>query len=252
MQVSLKVLDADWEGAETEDVLAVARSVTGCFSGAVAERRIEPILVEPTPPNRKFPEVLYQRSTTGEVRIRLSSRGTYWAQMAFQFAHEFCHVLANFRLPFSHGSMWIEESLCETSSLFAIRRMAEIWRDIPPYPHWREYVASLDSYFEKLCAEPIHQLPAGVTFSEWLRSKLIILRSDHTRRADNTIIAKQLLPIFEADPDAWRAVRYLNCWDATLTVDVDAYCAQWRGVTAQHLHPAIDSIELCLTGIPGQ
>ncbi len=39
---------------------------------------------------------------------------------------------------------------------------------------------------------------------------MTLLEADPNRREDNTIIAKELLPIFEADRAAWRVVRHLH------------------------------------------
>jgi hypothetical protein len=33
---------------------------------------------------------------SGRISIGLAARDTHWAQYSFQFAHEFCHTLANF------------------------------------------------------------------------------------------------------------------------------------------------------------
>lgn len=248
MTISIDVPDADWGGAVTADINAVVRSVAECFASALCEKKIEAIRVEPTPTVQEPPITLFKRADTGQVRVLLNVRGTFWAQLAYQFAHEFCHVQANFREPVHHSSKWIEESLCETSSLFAIRTMAKVWQIAPPYPNWRTLAPDLARYCAKHCAEPSHQLPEGSIFPEWLASHLTLLQSDHSRRADNTVIAQQLLPIFEQDADAWRAVRYLNLWNASQNLSIEEYCQHWRGATPLGLHSSVDAVEHRLTG----
>jgi hypothetical protein len=248
MMLSIDVPEADWGGAATANIVAVVCSVAGCFDRAVCERPIGAVRVEPTPTVEELPISLFKRAATGHVRVLLSARGTFWAQFAYQFAHELCHVLANFREPFHHPSKWIEESLCETSSLFAITVMSQTWQTTPPYPNWKAFAPALRSYYEERCAEPLHHLPEGTAFCDWLRSHHDLLRSDSVRRADNTVIARQLLPIFAQDGDAWRAVRYLNLWDATQDSSVERYCQHWRGVAPQLLHSFVDAVERRLTG----
>ncbi len=43
-----------------------------------------------------YPITNFERGPSGRVAIGLTARKTRWAQYAFQFAHEFCHALANF------------------------------------------------------------------------------------------------------------------------------------------------------------
>jgi hypothetical protein len=80
------------------------------------------------------PQTNFERTSNGRIGIGLSARDTHWAQYSFQFAHEFCHALANYsnnsqrmvRYP-RHANLWLEESPCETASLFALRAMSRSW-----------------------------------------------------------------------------------------------------------------------------
>lgn len=76
-----------------------------------------------------------------------------------------------------------------------------IWAKEPPYPNWLDYAIQLESYAADRMADPAHSLPAGLTFASWMAQHVPLLESDPVRRADNTIIAKKLLPIFETDPN---------------------------------------------------
>ena len=58
------------------------------------------------------------------------------AYRAYQFAHEFCHILCNFDDDWK-GNNWFEETMCETSSLFVLRRLSKEWEERPPYPAWK-------------------------------------------------------------------------------------------------------------------
>ena len=43
--------------------------------------------------------------------------------------------------------------MCETGSLYVLRRMAEAWSASPPYPDWRDYAPSLRDYAARRLAE---------------------------------------------------------------------------------------------------
>jgi len=247
MDLSIMATEGDWGGALAADVTAVVKSVAQCFEEAVLERPVEAIRVEPTPGVLDPPITLFDRAESGEVRVLLNARGNLWARLAFQFAHEFCHVLSNFNEPAHHSSRWLDESLCETCSLFALRAMAASWRHSPPYPNWAPYAASFTEYLEQRWNEPGHQLPAGVAFPQWLASQLPVLRGDSGRRADNTLVALRLLPVFEENADAWRAVRYLSLWDASQDSSVEHFCAHWRETVPARLCSVVDRIERRLT-----
>jgi hypothetical protein len=247
MSLCISVTDGDWGGALPADIGAVVDSVARCFDGAIVERLVEPVLVEPTTRPTDPPLTALRRTKDGNIRVLLNVRGNYWAQLAFQFAHELCHVLANFCEPLQHPSKWIEESLCEAASLFALNRMADSWKSTPPYPNWASYSAELTKYAIERCSVAEHRLPAGMAFHQWLASKLPLLQCDCARRADNTVVAQQLLPIFEHDADAWRSIRYLNLWDASQDTSVRQFCEHWRGTTPSLLRSVVDSIAQRLT-----
>lgn len=247
VSISIEVPQADWGGASVADVGAVARSVAVSFEGALSERAVEAIRVEPTSNTNSSPFVAFDRADSGHVRVFLSARGTYWAQYAYQFAHELCHVMANYRPPQQHHWKWFEESLCEMGSLFAIKRMAEAWATSPPYPNWAGFACHLKQYVDERCSKPEHRVPVGESFCEWLRKRLEDLQKDACQRADNTVVARELLPIFEANHDAWRAVRYFNLWQDRCITSISELCDRWRQVTPESHHCHIDSVEGRLT-----
>jgi hypothetical protein len=163
------------------------------------------------------PQTDFKRTPSGRIAIGLTAEDTHWAQFAFQFGHEFCHTLANYAndprrlvryLP--QANFWLEESLCETASLFTLRAMSRSWQTAPPFPSWRNYAPWLNAYAEQRLTRPEHQLPAGKPFSVWFQENEAALRRNPMIRAWNTIIAIQLLPLFEAEPRGWQTVTFLN------------------------------------------
>jgi hypothetical protein len=188
------------------------------------------------------PQIDLHRTPAGRIAIGLSALDTRWAQYSFQFAHEFCHALANFadhsqptasKVP--NPNLWLEESLCETASLFTLRAMSRSWVTNPPYPAWQSYAPWLNDYVEQRLSLPENRLPAGSSFSAWFRENQTALRSDPGKRARNTIIAAQLLPIFEADPAGWEAVTFLNRKLSDSTESLSKHFAEWRANCPNHL-----------------
>jgi hypothetical protein len=192
------------------------------------------------------PQTDFTRKASGRIGIGLSARQTHWAQYAFQFAHEFCHALANYsnnpqqlvRYP-RQANLWLEESLCETASLFTLRTMSRSWQSSPPYPAWRGYARWLSDYAEQRIARPEHQLPAGTPFLVWFQQNQSALRQNSDMRDRNMIIAIQLLPIFESQPRGWEAVAFLNRGSSDANESLAQHLAEWRSHCPENLRPFV-------------
>ena len=181
------------------------------------------------------PEIDSKRTPGGRIAMALSARDTHWAQYSFQFSHEFCHALANYadgsQTTLSdqpNANLWLEESLCETASLFSLRAMSRAWQTDPPHPALRAYAPWLADYVNQRLSVPENRLPAGTSFSTWLRHHEPALRKEAERRDWNTTIATKLLPIFEAEPAGWEAVTFLNRGRSNGGQSLSDHFAQWQ------------------------
>jgi hypothetical protein len=195
------------------------------------------------------PQTDLKRTPNGRVAIGLAVQDTHWAQYSFQFAHEFCHALANFsnrperlvRYP-SRANFWLEESLCETASLFALRAMSRTWQTAPPYPAWKSYAPWLNSYAQQRMALPEHRLPKGIPFADWFNEHQPALRRNSAKRDWNTVIAIQLLPIFESQPRGWATITFLNRSSVSRDEALAQHLADWRARCPPNLRPFIDHL----------
>lgn len=227
--VTIRVEGDGWGSAAREEIETLLQAVADELVDGPNPVFEQPIVVTHGGP---APVALFGRGPAGEHRIRLSARGRGWAQYAYQFGHELCHVMAN---PAAHagdpGKMrhqWFEEALCEAAGLYVLRSMAVRWRDDAPYPAWEDYAPVLGDYAARLLAEPHRQLGNGETPAGWLRGRLTALSGDPYRRSDNEVLANLLLQRFEQAPEHWAALYALNRHDATEVRDVGDYLRQWR------------------------
>ncbi len=228
----IRVQPGGWGGAGVRDIqkvlLSAGSELWKCFPG----RRLRPIIVRHSDSG---PIVLFRQGPAGEYILKLDVEGTYWAQFAYQFSHELCHVLTNYEKKTSRKNKWFEESLCEMASMFALRRMAVTWRTSPPYPHWKSFALALQKYADDLQAKKEHHLPAGTTMAKWYRQNEQGLRKNPTVRAKNKIIANKLLGLFEKNPESWAAVSYLNMDNLGDADSFKNYLESWhRHCPAKH------------------
>src|SRR5690606_19460668 len=140
-ELVLHVAPDGWGNAPPANVEAVLRSAASAILQYVPHHNFDPIHVA----GNEGPIVYYQRAEDGGYQVRLSPRAPTCSQYSFQFAHELGPILCGFDAVKS-GNHFLEEALCETPSLFALRQMAQMWETQPPYPNWTGYAPKLAAY----------------------------------------------------------------------------------------------------------
>ena len=183
---------------------------------------------------RDWPITLTEHRPDGRIAIGLATQDLFWAQYAYQFAHEFGHALAghsndwralDIRSP--RPNHWLEESLCETASLFALRAMSVTWRTQPPYANWRAFASALAAYAEQRLDEATAAMPTHCPFAVWFREHEAAMRANAVLREKNNIVALHLLPLFEREPAGWEAVTFINRTRSTPDQSLSARLADW-------------------------
>ena len=231
----LLAADDEWEEARAVDVVAVLGSAGQALLRHVPEADIPTVVVTA----RGGPILLYDRSPEGHFQIRLDTGGTRWSQYGFQFGHEMCHLLCRTN-PRLATHRWFEEALCETASLFVLRRMAETWDDDPPYPNWRRYAPKLREYAEDRLAESPR--PPEMPLAVWYARYRDDLEERPTDRANGVAIAAALLPLFEAEPDHWEAIHWLNAAEPPQPASFREHLAAWRRRVPPARRSAVEAI----------
>ncbi|HEU0199853.1 MAG TPA: hypothetical protein VFR86_05415 [Burkholderiaceae bacterium] len=192
--------------------------------------------------------IKYDRDRDRSVVVYLSARDSRWYQFVYQFAHEYCHLLSNFARKQQHGDdilrdhQWFEEALCETASLYALRRLAVKWCDPTAEPMLREAAPKLAQYSRQLLAEPHRQLAAGTSFAAWYARNQQALERDPYMRESNELAATQLLPLFEAEPTRWAALAYLNPLNRAPGQSFADFLAAWSAASPPRLRALVAEI----------
>jgi hypothetical protein len=244
-QIDIRVQAEGFGGASDADIRAVLQSAAGELFRWWPRTRLPHIDVYHRPDH---PQTDSRRATGNRVAIGLTARDTHWAQYSFQFAHEYCHALINYsndERGLTHdrryADLWLEESLCETASLFTLRALSRSWLIAPPYAAWRDYAPWFSTYAEQRLALPEHHLPAGTSFAVWFRANEPALRRDPTRRDRNTIIAAQLLPIFGKEPRGWGALAFFSR-AANANQSLSQHFIKWRSGCPRELQQFVTKL----------
>ena len=228
MGLAIKVEGEGWGKVRKETIERVLYSVADELLTQLPKKLAAPIVVTHTDKN---PVALYKRGKNGEYQVRLHSSDENWHLYAYEFAHEFCHILSNYEENATPGSsrynQWFEEALCETASLFALKSLALAWKNSPPAPELSAESEKLERFFDLLITEGHRELPPHTPLAIWLASNEEQLRGNPYQRQKNELIAKLLLPLFERDPTNWSTLTYLNLDSGDAGNSLRDYLRNW-------------------------
>jgi hypothetical protein len=226
---SLRIAEDGWGSAGVNDLRAVFHSAASMLWPYFPERKLESIFVTRS---HSGPIVHFERNYRKEIVMALDSEDTHWAQFAYQFSHEFCHVLAGFDQD-GTSNLWFEETFCEASSLFCLLHMAEQWRTKPPFPNWKSYAGSLDAYVE-ITKKKWDRITTG-RLPEFYQKHTSELRASPTRRELNGAMSLVILELLEQTPASWEAVSWLNSSPSAPDETFEYYLTKWlRAAPSRH------------------
>jgi len=227
------VENGDWGSSSVQDVHAVAQSVCNVFQADASIDVTDPIVLRFS--ELHGPRALSDRGPNNEHVILVGANNRLWARLAFQFAHEYCHVFSNHgAVPLQNRFRWLEESFCELASLYALLRMGNTWRTNPPYANWSSYADSLTTYANDRIVS-VQRFDTAVDFRHWLDAHFDRMSVHSVIRELNNVVAVHLLPYFQQFPFAWQAVTQINA-QPNLIGDLDAYFAAWLNTCGDQRH----------------
>lgn len=224
--MDIRIAADGWGTAAIPEIETALYAVADELVTVLPAKLSVPILVSRT---RGNPVALYDRGPNGEYLVRLHASGNSWPLYVYEFAHELCHVLSNHdqHARVKRHNQWFEETLCETASLYALRRVAVAWELAAPSPAWAKRAPRLRAFYDRLMAEATRRLPDGTSFAAWMAENEHGLRANPYLRAKNDLVAARLLPLFESDPTRWRSLAYMNLDRNDPTAPLPAFLANW-------------------------
>ena len=162
----------------------------------------------------------------GVQRIGLTAQQDRYLQYAYQFAHEYAHVLTNWQDGKNSRYKWFEETLAEFASLFVVQSFAESQEYGFETEEWIDYLEDVkrDHTDNRL---KNYRIGPAVKARSWFPQLLPVLAKNDVIRELNGAIAAELLPHFMERPKLWRALAFLNRWDTGKNQDFRDYLASW-------------------------
>lgn len=218
----IKIKPNIWGGASIGDIHQVLNSATRQIWPHAHQERLHSIKVDRS---RTGPIVLFRRGTKEEYLVRLDTKGKFWCQYAFQFAHEFGHIICGYKRG-NRSNLWFEETLCETVSLFTLQGMTEEWRISPPFPAWETYGKEFAKYAQNRIKK--YRWTDNQSLAQWYTQNRDNLEQDPANRVRNVRLAGQLLPFFKEDPSLWGACAFINEDKSDQKRSFSTYLRDWK------------------------
>jgi hypothetical protein len=229
------IVSGDWGDTRDIDVLEVVKSARESLLDGVSLKDGGPSSIRvvgvPTAPN---PVVIKHDDPGGSAIMFLTVIDKRWNQLAYQFGHEFGHILANtwgvnsVPTPPSH---WLEEALVEAFSLSGIFRMKDRWLIKPPYANWLSYSDSLKDYAESRLAElRRHHLYQACQENSigWFAERRIHLNPLVGLGKETWPIIPWLAEEFCSDSSLVADISGLNRWPERGGIPIEEYLSAWE------------------------
>ena len=232
--------------ASRTDIHAVCRSAADQLLRHMLDLRKTTIRVSK---GAHGPIALFKKGENGEHLVKLAAEKLYWAQYAYQFSHEICHVLSGYENDYQ-GNLWFEETLCEVASLYCLRRMSVEWRTNAPYENWKSFSPALRDYTDDIGRNRKDYLEIIRTgLPTYYRKHARHLSTNATDRKKNGAMALVLLAAFERQPRHWNAIRWLNSSPSPGDETFVQYLSKWQAAVPGE-HAGFVSSLAALYGIP--
>jgi hypothetical protein len=156
-----------------------------------------------------------------------------WSKLAYQFGHELGDVMANSWQPHAKPAMpcqWLEEAMVEAFSIRGLGRLAESWKQNPPFPSDNAFGNAIADYRQNI----IRQYSA-LSEQEGLNRNAAAWFSDHRSEIEKPGLnpfaqaaSLKVLAEYERDPASIEALGALNRWPGRTGVPIEEYFRQWQ------------------------
>jgi hypothetical protein len=236
-------VSGEWGGARIQDVHAVVSSARDAITEGVKISAAGPTCIRVRGvPKRKCPIVLAHDAPDGSATMLLTVEGLRWDQIAYQFGHEFGHILANswtstaLPRPPSH---WLEEAIVEALTLYGLFQLTSRWLRRPPYPNWTRYAINLKRYAENR----LTTLRAHENFQAFSDSSPTWFAAGRPSLEAAVALDEEIWPIIPWLTGQLRSnkaliadINALNRWPERGTIPIERYLDEWaiacRGIGA--------------------
>ncbi|MEE4180200.1 hypothetical protein [Pseudomonas viridiflava] len=221
-------ISGDWPGTKskiTKELVGVIFEIVESFFG----KKLPCTVLITNFPTANNP-IAYYAMKDGCYQVNLSVKfGTSWCQIAYQLAHELCHLNSNYAASIGHKYKWFEESLCEMCSVAVLTALSKQWNKVAVYKYNKNYAAEIKKYVDSLNSVTGFMPGDKSTYNAWLTANTEELEKNSTNRELNGVTANYLYRnLFRDHPESWICVGMLNQWNCHENSSFAEFKKSWR------------------------
>ena len=175
-------------------------------------------------------------STMAWVIVDIGERD--WTKLAYQFGHELGHVFANSWQAHAKPTppcQWLEETMVEAFSLHGLKRLAESWKQNPPFAGDNAFGDAIADYRQNIIRgysaladeQGLSRDPA-----KWFaahRSEIEVPGLNPFAQAASIAVLAE----YDRTPSCLEALGALNRWPGRTGVAIEEYFRQWQASCAE-------------------
>lgn len=230
-------VDTGWSPERLENSRNIVQMVSNTFESLVGQELGTEVHVVNIR-DSAYPMAHYEKLGSSFLVTLSCSNDDSWCQIAYQLAHELCHLYSNHSQSYGHKHKWLEESICEAASIATLNKLGAHWQQSPLANVNAHYGNDMLAYIKAVHA-PTRTIKFKDEFKRWLAANLQQLESNPTQRPLNNVVAKYLYNrLFSLNPDTWRAIRHLNHWDCHENATIREFGESWLVATPDQDKPA--------------
>ena len=231
-------LDGTWPGSLPQSALTVvSRMRQVCLEGVrlLSDRQPDWLLVDDHTSGPPHIWLHFDGRPFAWMVVDIGPRD--WSKLAYQFGHEFGHVVCNLwerrgpRPAPPDSSAWLEEALAEAFSIRGLALLANSWARDPPFPRdaafagaIREYRANLLGQYQRAAMAQ----GATVSLTAWFQANRGALEADAAITAEARVVVPAIVAAMEADPGCVEALGALYRWPRLGALPMQEYLRRWQ------------------------
>ena len=230
----------DWAGSLPQSALTVVtRMREVCLAGVrlVSDRQPERLRVDDHTSGPPHIWLHFDGAPFAWIVVDVGPRD--WCKLAYQFGHEFGHVLCNLWGPDAkppNPCAWLEEALVEAFSIRGLGLLADSWATNPPFPGDAAFAGAIRQYRDDLLTKyraVATEQGATVNLAAWFRAYRGALETDGgiggpARGAVLAVLAELI-----ADPAGVEGLGAVNRWPELTGVPIEDYLRRWQRSCAE-------------------
>ena len=228
-------LGGDWAGSLPGAVMTVltrTRALSLMGVPLMSDRQPQRLEVDNT--REGLPHIWLHFDDVPKAQIVLDVGERDWSKLAYQFGHEFGHVLANGWLRDTHPggpSQWLEEALVEAFSLRGLGLLATSWEVNPLFPNDSAFGGAVRRYRDNILSK--YSIYAGnqgalASPAAWYRERKDRLASSGGMSESCEALVPLLLGDLAADPNHVGEIGALNRWPEHSSLSLEPYLDAWK------------------------